>query len=94
MSARTTFEAAVKSAGTSAIPTAVNNEMTRQVTIDAAFSGVGYTLQTGNYANLAAAVKAATAAKLVADNAVEATKQAALGAARDALRVAADFGPL
>jgi hypothetical protein len=94
MTARTVFETAVKAAGVSAVATAVTNEMTRQATIDAAFSGVGYTLQTGNYAALAAAVKSATAAKLVADNAVEAAKQASLGAARDALRVAADFGPL
>jgi hypothetical protein len=94
MSARTVFEAAVKNAGTSAVATAVTNEMTRQETINASGCGVGYTLQAGNYAALAAAVSSAQKAKIVADNQIEAQKQANLGAARDALRVAADFGPL
>jgi hypothetical protein len=94
MSARTIFEAAVKNAVTSTIPTAVNNEMTRQEAINAAGCGSGYNLQTGNYANLLAAHVSAQKAKILADNQIEAQKQASLGAARDALRVASDFGPL
>jgi hypothetical protein len=94
MTARTTFEVAVKSAGATAVASGLTNETIRQATIDLQNSVVGYNNGGGSYAALAAAVKSATAAKLVADNAVEAAKQASLGAARDALRVAADFGPL
>jgi hypothetical protein len=94
MTSRTVFEAAVKSASVTAVASGLTNEMARQSTIDLQNSVVGYNTGGGSYGALAAAVKAATAAKLVADNAVEAAKQAALGAARDALRAASDFGPL
>jgi hypothetical protein len=59
-----------------------------QTAIDASNSVAGYTLQTGNYANLAAAVKSANAAKLEAFQAAEKARQASVTVARDTLRAA------
>ena len=59
MTARDTYESSVKTAGKSKADTLPTNEMAKQTTIDAKLSVVGYTLQTGNYANFAAAVLAA-----------------------------------
>jgi hypothetical protein len=93
MTARDTFNSTVATATKTKVATDLQNEMIRQETINAAGVGVGYTLQAGNYAALAAAVKSAIAAKLTADLAAEQTKQASHAAARDTLRNSGDLAP-
>ena len=74
MTARTTYEASVKSAAQTQISTVIAAETTKQTTIDAALTVAGYTLQSGNYGNLAAAIKSANAAKLATVYAAEVAK--------------------
>jgi hypothetical protein len=93
MTARDNHDASVKAASKSATATLTVNEATRQTTIDAKLSVVGYNLQTGNNANLLAAVKSANDAKVAADSAAEQAKQAAIMVARDTLRDTGDRGP-
>lgn len=93
MTSRDTYNASVKSAATSKTVAVLAAETAQQETINASGCNVGYTLQTGNYANFAAAVKAANAAKIAALNAAETAKQMAIHAAKDTLRAAGDFGP-
>jgi hypothetical protein len=90
MTARTTYEASVKTAESAKVATLIAAETTKQTTVDASLSVVGYTLQSGNYASLAAAVKSANAAKLNSVFAAEQARQAALAAARDTLRDSGD----
>lgn len=91
MTARDTYASSVKSAETSKVASLTVNETTKQTTIDASKSVVGYTLQTGNYANLASAVATANAAKVTADRLAEHNKQVARDTARDILRNSGDF---
>jgi hypothetical protein len=94
MTARTVYEAAILAAASAKTATLTSNETTKQTTIDGAKSIVGYTTQTGNYANLAAAVKAANQAKWDADFLAEQQKQQAVMQARDALRASGDRSPV
>lgn len=86
MTARDTYQSSVKSAASAKTATLTANQATAQETINANGVNVGYNLQTGNYANLATAVKNANIAKWNADFAAEQTKQASIAAARDTLR--------
>jgi len=86
MTARDTYISSVQSAHATKTATLSANETTRQATIDAKLSVVGYTLQSGNNANLLAAVSSANQAKRDADYAAEQAKQASIAAARDTLR--------
>lgn len=92
MTARTTFETTVKSAAQTQISAVIAAEMPRQETVNQSGCNVAYSLQTGNYANFAAAVKAANATKFAALTAAEVAKQAALMVARDTLRATGDVG--
>lgn len=94
MTARTTFETAVKSASQAQIAALTTAEMTRQATIDASNSVVGYNTISGNYGAFAAAVKAANAAKIAAVTAAEQARQATITAARDTLKTSGDVGPV
>ena len=94
MSNRDTYASTVKAAEAVKVATVIAAETTKQTTIDMSKSVVGYTLQTGNFANLDAATKAANTAKLNSVFAAEQAKQAARDAARDTLRAAGDFGPV
>jgi hypothetical protein len=93
MSSRDTYAASVKTAVVTQVAAVTTAETARQETITAAGCNIGYTTQSGNYANFAAAVKAANATKLAALTAAEVAKQAAVAVARDALRTAGDFAP-
>jgi len=90
MTARTTYEATVKTAGQTKITTLIADELTKQETINQSGCNVGYNLVNGNYANLAAAVKNANAAKRDADFAAEVARQATLMVQRDLLRDSGD----
>jgi hypothetical protein len=94
MTARDTYTASVKAAASVQAASLVANEGAKQTTIDASKSVVGYTLQTGNMANLQASVTAANKAKFAADFAAEQTKQAAIAAARETLRATGDLAPV
>jgi hypothetical protein len=86
MSNRDTYIASVKSATAAKVATLTANETSRQETVNASGVNVGYTLQSGNNANLLAAVKSANQAKRDADFAAEHARQVAIGIARDTLR--------
>lgn len=92
MSARDTFQASVKSACQAQVATLITAAATKQETINASGVNVGYTTQTGNYANLAAAVKNANQASWLATFNAEHAKQVAINNARDALRDTGDKG--
>jgi hypothetical protein len=94
MSNRDTFNASVKTAAVAAQATGVTNAITQQTTISAKCADVGYNLQTGNYANLAAAVANANKAAVAAGLLAEMTKQMAIHAAKDTLRSTGDLGPV
>jgi len=93
MTARTTYEASVKTAAAIKISTELTNEVLRQTTVDASASVVGYNLQTGNYANFAAAHATARKQAVVNGLAAEAARQIAISTAKDLLRDAGDKGP-
>jgi hypothetical protein len=93
MTARDTFTTSVKTAIATKAATVHIAEMTKQTTIDASKSVVGYTTQAGNYANLASAVKTANQAKLDAVYAAEVARQSAVDVARDTLRDSGDKAP-
>lgn len=94
MTARDTYNASVKAAAPAQVATLTTNQTTAQATIEASRTAVGYNLQTGNYANFAAAVANANKAKFAADLAAEMTKQAAIAVARDTLRSTGDTAPV
>jgi hypothetical protein len=94
MTARTTFEAAVKTAAATKITAVIAAETTRQGIADASNSVVGYSTINGNYANFAAAVAAGNASKAAAVYAAEVAKQAAVDVARDTLRATGDLSPV
>jgi hypothetical protein len=54
MSSRDTYIASVKSAVATKLANDLADEVSRQTTIDAQLSGVGYTLQSGSYSSLKA----------------------------------------
>jgi hypothetical protein len=93
MTARDTYNSSVSSAEKSKLNTIAAAETAKQATISLSSDMVGYTLQSGNYANFAAAVKNANAAKLAALLAAEQTRQGAADAAREVLRGTGDLGP-
>jgi hypothetical protein len=92
MTARDTYNATIASAAKTKVATELTNAMTQQEAINQSGVNVGYTLQNGNYANFATAVANANKARLAADYAAEAAKQASHALARDTLR-ATDLGP-
>lgn len=94
MTARSTYTATITSAVMTKAAADLQAEMVKQVTIDAQRSVVGYTLQTGNNANLLSAVKNANAAKSVSSIANEQTKQTTINVAADTLRGTGDTNPL
>lgn len=93
MSARSTYEATVKAASATQFSSKIMNETVKQTAIDSSKSVAGYSLQSGNFAALDAATKAANIAKAAADYAAESVKQAARDVARDTLRATGDVGP-
>ena len=92
MTARDTFNASVKTAAVVQVAAVTAAQTSFQETINASGCNVGYNLQTGNYANYLAAVKAANAAKIAAVHAAEAVKQTTIAAAKDTLRATGDVG--
>jgi hypothetical protein len=94
MSSRDTYISSVKGAAPVKTATLTANEGAKQATINASGVDVGYTTQTGNYANFASAVKSANIAKLNADFLAEQARQATVAAARDMLRATGDLGAL
>ena len=64
-----------------------------QETVNASGCNLGYTLQSGNYSNFAAAVKSANSAKIASIDSAEKAKQASVAAARETLRGTGDLGP-
>jgi hypothetical protein len=94
MSNRDTFNASVKTAVVVKVATDLTNTVVQQTTINAKCADVGYNLQTGNYANLAAAVASANKAAVAAGLLAEMTKQMAIHAAKDTLRSTGDLGPV
>jgi hypothetical protein len=91
MSNRDTFNASIKTAGATKLASDLTNEVARQTTIDA--QRAGYTLQTGSYSALKAAYDSAAKAKIAADIAAEAAKNASIMVARDTLRDTGDRAP-
>jgi hypothetical protein len=94
MTARDTYNASVVSASKMQVTTLSTAQTSFQETINASGCNAGYTLQGGNYGNLAAAVKAANAARLAAVTNAETARQAAVAAARDTLKATGDLGPV
>lgn len=94
MTARDTYNSTVATAAQTKAATLLSAEAAKQETINASGCNVGYNLQTGNYANFAAAIKSAINAKAASVAAAEATKQATIAAARDTLRNAGDVAPV
>lgn len=92
-STRDTYNTTVRNAALTQVATSVTNEITRQTTIDAAKSAVGYTLQTGTYSTFAAAVANANKAAVAAAILAEHNKQVAISNARDLLRDSGDKAP-
>lgn len=86
MSNRDTFNASQVTAASTKVATVAAAVTAAQETINASGCNVGYTLQTGNYANLLASLKAATIAKANTLFAAEHAKQVAINVARDTLR--------
>jgi hypothetical protein len=93
VSNRDTFTASVKTAVAAEVATKLTNAGTQQETINQSGVNVGYTLQSGNYANLKTAVDNARKAKFAADVAAEAAKNASIMVARDTLRATGDLAP-
>jgi hypothetical protein len=93
MSNRDTFNSSVKTAAATEVATKLTNAGTQQETINQSGVNVGYTLQSGNYANLKTAVDNARKAKIAADLAAEAAKNASIMLARDTLRDSGDRAP-
>jgi hypothetical protein len=87
MSNHTVYEASIKAAGTAATVAKDFAETTKQGSIAAASSSVGYRPGfPGNFSAYDAACKSAAAQKLADLNTAEMTKQAAISIARDLLR--------
>lgn len=81
------YENSVKTAGVAALVSKASNETTRQGTITASGSAIGF--RPGwptNYATYAAAVAAVAVQRGIDDAAVEQAKQSAIAVARDLLR--------
>jgi hypothetical protein len=93
MTARDTYQASVQSAVTKQIASINSAHTVFQETVNASGVNVGYTLQSGNYGNFAAAVKNANTARIAALQAAEHAKQVAINAARDTLKNSGDNGP-
>jgi hypothetical protein len=93
MTARDVYIASVKSAAATKVSTELTNEVTRQTTVDANNSVVGYNLQSGNYANFAASHATARKQAVVNGLAAEAARQIAISTAKDLLRDSGDKGP-
>jgi hypothetical protein len=93
MTARDVYIASVKSAAATKVSTELTNEVTRQTTVDANNSVVGYNLQSGNYANFAASHATARKQAVVNGLAAEAARQIAISTAKDVLRDSGDKGP-
>jgi hypothetical protein len=93
MTARDTYNASVVSANTAVVATGISNAVAEQETINAKGVNVGYTTQTGTFANLDSATKTANALRLSNAFAREKAKQSSIAAARDTLRNAGDYGP-
>jgi hypothetical protein len=93
MTARDSYVSSAKSAEATKLATIGAAETTKQEAINASGVNVGYTLQSGNYSNFAAAIAAANAAKAASLYAAEVSRQAALAVARDTLRTTGDLAP-
>jgi hypothetical protein len=93
MSSRDTYIASVKSAVATKLANDLADEVSRQTTIDAQLSGVGYTLQSGSYSSLKSAVDSAKKTALANGLLREQMKQASLMVARDLLRDSGDRAP-
>lgn len=93
MTARDTYQTTVKATGPTKTATITANQTTAQETINANGVNVGYTTQSGNYANFATGVKNANQAKRDADFKAEHDRQVAINVARDTLRDSGDKAP-
>jgi hypothetical protein len=83
---RSTYEASVKSAGTTQQASIANAQTVLQTSVDAVRSVVGYTQETGNNANLVSTTNSAARTLLEAYANAEKAKQASLAAARELLK--------
>jgi hypothetical protein len=93
MTARTTFEASVKTATAAKVASDLADATLAQETINQSGVNVGYNLQTGSYSALKTAVDNARKTALSNGLLREQTKQAALMVARDLLRDSGDRAP-
>jgi hypothetical protein len=90
VSNRDTYNSSCKSADATQVATGLTHAISEQTTIDASKSVVGFTLQTGNMANLETATRNANALRLSNGLARERARQASIAAARDTLRATGD----
>ncbi len=92
MTARDTYAASLATAEAAKIATLISAETTRQTTIDAQLSVVGYHpgVSTSSSASLESAVAAANKARWAATFNSEHAKQVAINIARDTLRDGGD----
>lgn len=81
------FETSVKNSGPVQLATVATAETTKQTSIDAANSVVGYNLQTGNNATLVSTTITAALTLAETRNTAEKIKQASVAAAKEALRL-------
>jgi hypothetical protein len=93
MSSRDTYNSSVKSAVASKVANDLADEVSRQTTIDAQLTAVGYTLQSGSYSALKTAVDNAKKNALANGILREQMKQASIMVARDLLRDSGDRSP-
>lgn len=93
MTARDTYVSTVKTAAMTQTQANLLAEMTKQVTIDAQKTVVGYTLQSGNYSNLATAIKNAVNGSTASLLSNEQAKQTTINGAKDTLKSTGDLGP-
>lgn len=93
MTSRDTYNASVVTAIVAKIASNAANATTAQETIAASGVNVGYTIQTGNFANLDSATRNANAAYAATRLKAEMVKQVAIQAAKDTLRATGDVHP-
>lgn len=91
MTARATYTTSVAAAVTTQVATIAAAQIAFQEAVNASGCNVGYTTQTGNYANFAAAVKAANVARLASINAAETARQMSVSSAKSTLRATGDL---
>jgi len=93
MAARDNFNGSVASAEATKATSLQAAQASYVASLTAATCDIGYTLQSGNYAALAAATASANASKAASRLAAEQAKQSSIQVARDTLRGTGDVAP-